>query len=68
MYELSAKEKNEHGKNSKSSSEGYLVDFLREIGKYPDCIQKTREGAFTMIIQKIQTLVFSAGVLSLKVY
>jgi hypothetical protein len=34
MYELSAKEKNEHGKNSKFSSEGYLVDFLREIGKY----------------------------------
>jgi hypothetical protein len=47
MYELSAKEKNEHGKNSKNSSEGYLVDFLREIGKYSGCIQKTREGAFT---------------------
>jgi hypothetical protein len=47
MYELSAKEKNEHGKNSKNSGEGYLVDFLREIGKYSGCIQKTREGAFT---------------------
>jgi hypothetical protein len=46
MYELSAKEKNEHGKYSKFSSEGYLVDFLREIGKYSGCIQKTREGAF----------------------
>ena len=46
MYELSAKEKNEHGKNSKNLGEGYLVDFLREIGKYSGCIQKTREGAF----------------------